>query len=257
MHPFSLMDLNGKISHYWHQKYRQDLGKNWNLFYARNTTNFFRDRHWIAQEFPELLEGGVVFEVGCGVGNFGFPLEEEAGTGITKFYGCDISPKAVELFQQNEAFDPVKMQVFVADITKELLTDKIPSGSVNIATSIFVLSALPPETLPFVIRNVWSCLAEQGCWFIRDYAVNDAAQLRFDPAKSQLQKNLFVRQDGTLAHYFDQQELLQLVSPYFRVLECKEIQSRTQNRKENLDLERRFLQLKLEKRDEVDDNNID
>lgn len=246
------MDINDKISQYWHQKYRKDLGKNWNLFYARNTTNFFRDRHWIAQEFPELMQGGVVFEVGCGVGNFGFPLLEDAGAGISKFYGCDISPKAIELFQKNDAFDAKKMQVFVADITQELLVHKIPAKSVNIATSIFVLSALPPETLPFVIKNVWECLAPGGRWFIRDYAENDAAQLRFDPTKSRLQRNLFVRQDGTLAHYFDQEELLELLKPHFRVIECKEIQSRTQNRKENLDLERRFIQLKLER---IDDEN--
>ena len=47
------------ISDFWQQKYRQDLGKNWNLFYKRNENRFFKDRHWIGREFPELLEGPV------------------------------------------------------------------------------------------------------------------------------------------------------------------------------------------------------
>ena len=246
------MERNDKISQYWHQKYRQDLGKNWNLFYARNATNFFRDRHWIRQEFPELLEGrGLsVFEVGCGVGNFLFPLMEEAGdTGaIGKVFGCDVSARAVQLFQENAAFKPEMMSVFVADILKDQLRERI-TEPVDACTTIFVLSALPPESLPAAIKNIWECLKPKGRWFIRDYAVGDAAQLRFDPAKSKLQKNLYVRQDGTLANYFEREELLELLcgSGLFKLIECKQIQSKTTNRKENLDLDRLFWQIKVEK----------
>lgn len=247
------MEFNDKISHFWHQKYRRDLGKNWNLFYARNSTNFFRDRHWIGQEFPELLiekEGGLsVFEVGCGVGNFLFPLVELVGPGaVRKVYGCDISPKAVQLFKENPAFIPEKMTVFVADILKDRLADTV-TEAVDACTTIFVLSALPPEGLPAAIKNIWQVLKPGGRWFIRDYAVNDAAQHRFDPAKSKLQKNLYVRQDGTLARYFEQEELVKELTAegLFRVLECKEIRSKTTNRKEGLDLDRLFLQIKLEK----------
>lgn len=45
--------FKSKISDFWHRKYRQDLGKNWNLFYKRNETRFFRDRHWIPQATVE------------------------------------------------------------------------------------------------------------------------------------------------------------------------------------------------------------
>jgi methyltransferase-like protein 6 len=246
------MEHNDKISQYWHQKYRHDLGKNWNLFYARNATNFFRDRHWIKQEFPELTEkeGLSVFEVGCGVGNFLFPLMEVAGggQGIQKVYGCDVSAKAVQLFQENSAFLAEKMTVFVADILKDRLRDRIIEP-VDGCTTIFVLSALPPEALPAAIKNIWECLKGGGWWFIRDYAVGDAAQLRFDPTKSKLQKNLYVRQDGTLANYFEKEELLELLmgSGLFRLLECKQIESKTVNKKEGLDLDRLFWQIKLEK----------
>ncbi len=244
------MEHNDKISQFWHQKYRQDLGKNWNLFYARNSTNFFRDRHWIKQEFPELTEkeGLSIFEVGCGVGNFLFPLMEEAGEKVSKVYGCDVSARAVQLFQENSAFDAGKMTVFVADILKDSLKDRIIEP-VDACTTIFVLSALPPESLQAAVVNIWNCLKPGGWWFIRDYAVGDAAQLRFDPIKSKLEKNFYVRQDGTLARYFEQEELMNLLigSGLFKLLECKKIQSKTTNRKEGLDLDRLFWQIKLEK----------
>lgn len=231
-------DRNPKISNFWHQKYRQDLGKNWNLFYKRNTTRFFRDRHWIPQEFPELLLPNLrIFEVGCGVGNFSFPLAEVNGS--VEMVGCDISPKAVELFKENEAYTSGRFDVFVADITKEDLSVH-SDGCIDIATCIFVLSALPPETLPFTIKNVWKILKPGGSWFIRDYSSSDAAQHRFNPVTSQLSPRLFVRQDGTLAHYFDPSELVRLieVDGLFEVDECKEIKSRTTNGKSGLDLER-------------------
>lgn len=245
----TVSDRNPKISDFWHQKYRKDLGKNWNLFYKRNATRFFRDRHWIPREFPELLQPNLrIFEVGCGVGNFSFPLAEVGGEDL-RVVGCDISGRAVELFKENEAYGSTgRFDVFVADITKDDLSVH-SDACIDIATCIFVLSALPPETLPFVIKNVWKILKPGGSWFIRDYSSADAAQHRFNPVTSQLSPRLFVRQDGTLAHYFDPGELVRLVGEegLFGVEECKEIKSRTRNAKSGLDLERSFIQLKLRK----------
>jgi len=245
-------EKNPKISEFWHQKYRKDLGKNWNLFYKRNETRFFRDRHWISQEFPELLKGDKeirLFEVGCGVGNFSFPLAELNEK--LQIVGCDISPRAIELFQEKDFYkeNSARFDVFVADIIKDDLAGRVGGESVDIATSIFVLSALPPESLSAVIRNVWGTLKPGGSWFIRDYAANDAAQHRFDASHSQLSRRLFVRQDGTLAHYFDHEELIDILTrdQLFRVVESKEIRSRTCNVKTGLDLERVFLQFKLER----------
>lgn len=35
-------------------KLEKEAQKNWDLFYKRNTTNFFKDRHWTTREFEEL-----------------------------------------------------------------------------------------------------------------------------------------------------------------------------------------------------------
>lgn len=188
-----------------------------------------------------------MFEVGCGVGNFTFPLAELNQE--MEVVGCDISAKAIELFQQNEAYDSDRFRVFVADIIKDDLGDMVGVESVDVATSIFVLSALPPESLPAVIENIAKTLKPGGSWFIRDYSADDAAQHRFNPDQSQLADRLFVRQDGTLAHYFIAKDLIELVvtGGKFALIEEKEIRSRTTNGKTKLDLERIFIQLKFRK----------
>jgi methyltransferase-like protein 6 len=98
------------VSDYKRSKFEKEAKKNWDLFYKRNTTHFFKDRHWITREFPELLvssslsdgdtmvlKGLVFLEAGCGVGNTVFPLMEENKNLFV--YACDFSAKAIELFK--------------------------------------------------------------------------------------------------------------------------------------------------------------
>lgn len=42
------------VSEFKQQRLEIDAKKNWDLFYKRNTTNFFKDRHWTKREFEEL-----------------------------------------------------------------------------------------------------------------------------------------------------------------------------------------------------------
>ena len=44
------------ISEFKREKLEKDALKNWDLFYKRNGTRFFKDRHWTCREFKELTE---------------------------------------------------------------------------------------------------------------------------------------------------------------------------------------------------------
>lgn len=51
------------VSDFKQQKLEMDAKKNWDLFYKRNTTNFFKDRHWTTREFEELKNCREVREI--------------------------------------------------------------------------------------------------------------------------------------------------------------------------------------------------
>lgn len=50
-----LEDDSKIVSKFKQNKLEKEAHKNWDLFYKRNATNFFKDRHWTTAEFKELL----------------------------------------------------------------------------------------------------------------------------------------------------------------------------------------------------------
>lgn len=49
-----LADERVLVSDFKQTKLERDAQKNWDLFYKRNSTHFFKDRHWTTREFEEL-----------------------------------------------------------------------------------------------------------------------------------------------------------------------------------------------------------
>lgn len=179
----------------------KEASKYWDLFYKRNETRFFKDRHWTTREFKELLdnenstnEGRIIFEVGCGVGNFIFPLIEEN----LNFYvfACDFSPRAVELVKNNSLYDGNKMSIFQADVTTNKIFEIVSEDTVDIVTLIFVLSTIHPDKFVIVLKNLYKTLKPGGFILFRDYGLYDMAQLRFK-AGCKISENFYMRQDGT------------------------------------------------------------
>ncbi|PVU99171.1 hypothetical protein BB559_000935 [Furculomyces boomerangus] len=239
------------IPEFWKGKYKREAQKNWNLFYKRNTTNFFKDRHWTDREFVELIENKengektILLEIGCGVGNFVWPLLDKNPNLF--IHACDFSEKAVELVKENEKYDTDRCSAFVCDLTKDDLVENIEPNSVDLVSAIFVFSALPPEKMQLAVSNILKILKPGGKILFRDYGIYDAAQLRFKPGQK-LQESLYVRQDGTLAYYFTIEEISNLFVNYggFKQLESRYVIKQTTNVKRDLNVERVFLQAKFE-----------
>ncbi|KAL7752290.1 hypothetical protein RI367_002336 [Sorochytrium milnesiophthora] len=240
---------NKVVPDFWVQKYKREAAKNWDRFYQRNKTNFFKDRHWTDREFEELRIGQdehkVILEVGCGVGNFVFPLLESYPA--LQVYACDFSSKAIEFVKANEQYDAARCTAFVCDLTQDALTDNVPAASVDLVSMVFVLSAIPAEKMQFAVDNAARTLKPGGKVLFRDYALYDEAQLRFKPGH-RLETNLYVRQDGTMAYYFTTEKLQELAQASgLAVEECVYVHKEVVNRKQEMRVARIFVQAKLVK----------
>lgn len=186
----------------------------WNRFYANNTTNFFKDRKWLRQEFPVLqavtaLGAGSkrVLEIGAGAGNTAFPIVRANENPDFRLFACDFSRRAVELVRSSPAFDPRVMQAEVWDLSSP---GDLPSGveecSMDVVILIFTFSSLSPGQWAQAVRNVWRVLKPGGEVCFRDYGRGDLAQVRFRKGRW-LEENFYVRGDGTRVYFFDEDGL--------------------------------------------------
>jgi len=233
------------------EQLEKDSQKHWDLFYKRNDTRFFKDRHWTTREFRELLEFGSeheersMMEVGCGVGNLIYPLLED-GLKYKRIYACDLSPRAVEFVKSHRLYDPERIEAFQANVTEEKCFAALDSP-VDVVTLVFVLSAIHPTKFLRVAQNVFDAMAEGGILLFRDYGLYDMAQLRFKPGHK-ISENFYMRQDGTRSYYFSVEQIKELFeSVGFETLACSYVERRTVNVKENIDVPRIFVQAKFKK----------
>lgn len=247
------------ISEFQANKLELEAKKNWDLFYKRNTTKFFKDRHWTTREFFELLGGEPaissndqqkkknLLEIGCGVGNLIFPLIEDKFNTNYFIYGMDFSPRAIEILKQNPLYSEEHMLAFSCDITTNDVFGTIPDDSIDLITLVFVLSAIHPEKFKIVVENMRKLLKPGGMILFRDYGLHDMAQLRFK-AGSKISENLYVRQDGTRSYYFSIEETEKLFKESeFHIISNEYVYRRTINLKEGIDVPRIFVQGKYQK----------
>lgn len=101
----SFMDFSSRPSVFQVGKLKKDAQRNWDLFYMRNKTNFFKDRNWTKLEFGELNPDGkerVLLELGCGVGNTIWPLLKLDP--LLTVYCCDFSKRAIDFVKIAEGY---------------------------------------------------------------------------------------------------------------------------------------------------------
>lgn len=222
------------VSQHWYKEYT-GVGKasrHWTNFYKRNGNRFYKDRHYLHAEFPELLwqepvylsgsasssPGISLLEVGCGVGNAVIPLIEL--NPALRVTAVDFAPSAIEILSRHpfavtgavkqEGKDdsaPPRLVCRVCDIVSQPLP--VPAASQDLILCLFALSSIAPEHHPCIASKLAAALKPGGLLLFRDYGRYDEAQLRFRKG-SRLGDNFYVRNDGTCAYYFDLNELDEL-----------------------------------------------
>lgn len=60
--------------------------------------------------------------------------------------------------QKNSLYSTERCKVFQCDLTKDDLLENIPADSVDVVTLIFVLSAIHPDKMHLVLKNIYKVI---------------------------------------------------------------------------------------------------
>lgn len=237
----------------------QKVVEKWDKFYQAHGDKFFKDRQWIFSEFPEIIsyldsdsQPCRIFEVGCGVGNAIAHILDTNNNPNLHIYCCDLSPNAIEVLKQRNVYmrNSDKITAFSANVCDDvanLLSQNIPSESIDFIMLVFTLSAMNPNSFEGTIQNLVTFLRPGGMILFRDYALYDLTQLRFK-GKSYLAENYYVRADGTTSYFFT----AELVDKIFKAagliqVELKQDNRLLVNRSKSLKMCRCWIQAKYSK----------
>jgi tRNAThr (cytosine32-N3)-methyltransferase len=241
--------------------------KQWDSFYLRHDRWFFKDRKWLKQEFPELFETTVqnILEIGCGVGNTLFPLKRLTSSNV-KIHGCDFSTDAIKLVKEHREYnamaehekdagvqeeDTGRLNVFVHDLSRREEDEPLPlpDNSIDVIVAIFVLSALHPSRLHACINEkLLRVLKPGGILLFRDYGHLDMNQLKMSPSRFLGSPGTYRRGDGTIVHYFTEEELSILFpNDKWTLLDVHSDRRLLVNRKRKLLMRRVWLQAKVQR----------
>jgi len=240
----------------------------------------FKDRHYLRKAFGELVDEEAraapetfrpalrpselpdvdetrkidVLELGCGVGNSVFPLLR-ANLNM-RVVAVDCSPTAIAAVRANPEFDARRLRTHVVDASaRRSMESCVDDASVDAVTAVFFLSALTANGLRNAAEEIRRVLRPNGVLLFRDYARGDVknadASSQFVPGErldenaslsSTSNEQTYRRSDGTLAVFFDEDELNDVFASVGLVGECEIVTHSITNRKLGVTMDRKFVQ---------------
>ena len=225
----------------------EEQKRSWEKFYKFNKTNFFKDRHYLTDEFFELKEDQrkkiTLLDAGCGVGNSFYILIRRVPN--LHVYAFDFSQRAVNMAKTHPIYEQEKHRINLTSL--DLVNDDIPYEPCDYGILMFVLSAIKPEYHVKVVKKLYHKLKEGAILYFRDYCRYDLTQLRFaQRGTNKVGDNLYMRKDNTLSYYFDKLDAEKLFKENgFKIVESNLICRQIENRKEKKVMQRLWLQMKL------------
>ena len=242
------------VAEFWRNKYEIENAKNWDTFYKHNQSNFFKDRHYLSDEFSlddiykDTNAAFHVVDMGCGVGNALLPLLNQFPSMTAK--GFDCSSTAIQLLSERLETEGLstRCQVCAGDMTDRSLNYEEYYNSADIVLLLFVQSAISPEHYDHIQKLAAKILKQGGKLLFRDYGKYDMAQLRFEKSSkrqaNRISEDFYVRGDGTRAKFFTENELRQIWEKD-DLFDAGEIVNHTKlfvNRKTNVEMRRIWIQ---------------
>ena len=178
----------------------------WEIFHTRHSQGkFFKPKRYLIEEFPELLtmdtKDTVLLDAGCGNGAAIIPFLR--ATKHLRATAFDCSPHAIELLRKTVTgtAEELRLNTEVCDMINTQLP--LSTNSCGAGLLIFVLSSVPIEKMPVVLKEIHRVLRPNSLLCFRDYGIYDMSHLRSTKQQWLGGRTFYRGDEHTLVTFFD------------------------------------------------------
>ncbi|CAL4245728.1 unnamed protein product, partial [Meganyctiphanes norvegica] len=146
------------VTQFQQNKLEVEVAKNWDKFYKRNETRFFKDRHWTTREFEELIgsgDGGCRVLLECEIGTIFFGVIQEKYTPL--LYHSQFNISAVAVLQNFKLRSTLKHMKFISNIISGDMANGLKIETIDYA-KIFFLHIFGQKGYVSPFYKVYQCL---------------------------------------------------------------------------------------------------